>query len=154
MPRAAANFFLPLKGCVRRVLYMLALHVSTATASGPAAPTKGFERSKRCPPFKCRPPLPLGLPHQQRTCFGAVFFARDQPCASEGKVVVVVVVVVAAAVTNPARGGEGGGGGTPCAASFTCSSFMCHLRARVWGEGLASGSPRAAAYLFLPPEQR
>jgi len=46
LPRAAANFFLPLKGCVRRVLYMLALHVSTATATGPAAPTKGFERSK------------------------------------------------------------------------------------------------------------
>ena len=22
---------------------------------------------------------------------------------------------------------------TPCAASFTCSSFMCHLRAGVWG---------------------
>jgi len=35
-----------------------------------------------------------------------------------------------------------------CAASFTCSSFMCHQRAGVWG-GLASGSPRAAAYLLL-----
>ena len=30
-------------------------------------------------------------------CFGATFFARDQPCASE-KVVVVVVVAAAAAV--------------------------------------------------------
>jgi len=30
-----------------------------------------------CPPFTCRPPMPLGLPHQQRTCFGATFFARD-----------------------------------------------------------------------------
>ena len=35
-PRAA---FCPLKGCVRCVLYMLALHVSTATATGPVAPT-------------------------------------------------------------------------------------------------------------------
>jgi len=31
---------------------------------------------------------------------------------------------------------------TSCAASFTCSSFMCHLRAGVGG-GVASGSPRA-----------
>jgi len=38
-------FFCPLKGCNRRVLYVLSLHVSTATATGPAAPTKGFERS-------------------------------------------------------------------------------------------------------------
>jgi len=45
-PRAAAYLFCPLKGCVRRVLYVLALHVSTATATGPAAPTKGFVRSK------------------------------------------------------------------------------------------------------------
>jgi len=30
----------------RRVPYVPALHVSTATATGPAAPTKGFERSK------------------------------------------------------------------------------------------------------------
>jgi len=36
---------------------------------------------------------------------------------------------------------------TPCAASSMCSSFMCHLRAGVGG-GLASGLPRAAAYLF------
>ena len=36
----------PLKGCVPRVLYMLALHEPTATATGPAAPTKGFERLK------------------------------------------------------------------------------------------------------------
>ena len=63
---------------------------------------------------------------------------------------------------------------TSCAASFTCSSFTCHLRAGVGGGtcvlgvgskaalaadrtssgvGLASGSPRAAAYLgFLFPE--
>jgi len=40
------TFFCPLKGYVCRVLYMLALHVSTATATWPAAPTKGFERSK------------------------------------------------------------------------------------------------------------
>jgi len=61
------------------------------------------------------------------------------------------------------KDGGGGGGGvargaraarapkakscaTSCAASFTCSSFMCHLRAGVGG-GLAPGSPRAAAYL-------
>ena len=46
----------------------------------------GFHRLKitfTCPPFKCRPQLPLGLPHQQRTCFGATSFARDQPYASE-----------------------------------------------------------------------
>ena len=36
----------PLKDCVRRVLYVLVLHVSTATATGSAAPTKGFECSK------------------------------------------------------------------------------------------------------------
>ena len=36
----------PLKGCVRRVLYMPALHESTASVTGPAAPTKGFKRSK------------------------------------------------------------------------------------------------------------
>jgi len=30
---------------------------------------------------------------------------------------------------------------TPCAASFTCSSFMCHLRAGVWG---GEGSRRPA----------
>ena len=35
-----------LRNALRRVLYVRALHVSTATASGPAAPTKGFERSK------------------------------------------------------------------------------------------------------------
>ena len=45
-PRAAASLPPPLKGCVRRVLYMPALHESTATVTGPAAPTKGFERSK------------------------------------------------------------------------------------------------------------
>ena len=39
-------FLCLLKGCVRRVLYVPALHVSTATATGPAAPTKGFKRSK------------------------------------------------------------------------------------------------------------
>ena len=44
-PRAAAHHF-PLKSCVRRVLYLPALHVPSATATGPAAPTKGFERSK------------------------------------------------------------------------------------------------------------
>jgi len=44
-PRAAAYLFFQ-KGCVRRVLYVLALHVSSATATGPAAPTKGFECSK------------------------------------------------------------------------------------------------------------
>ena len=42
----SSKLFCPLKGCVRRVLYVLALQVSTATATGPAAPTKGFERSK------------------------------------------------------------------------------------------------------------
>jgi len=35
-----------LRHVLRRVLYVLALHVSTATATGPAAPTKGFKRSK------------------------------------------------------------------------------------------------------------
>jgi len=44
-PCAAAHLF-SLKGCVRRVLYALALHVSSASATGPAAPTKGFKRSK------------------------------------------------------------------------------------------------------------
>jgi len=60
---------------------------------------------------------------------------------------------------------------TSCAASFTCSSFTCHLRGSVGGGmrvlglglkaalaadrtssgfGLASGSPRAAAYRFAP----
>ena len=38
--------FCPLKGCVRRVLYVPVLYVSTATATGPAAATtRGFERS-------------------------------------------------------------------------------------------------------------
>ena len=40
----------------------------------------------------------------------------------------------------------------PCAASFTCLSFMCHLRADAGG--LASGSPRAAAYLLAPRFRR
>ena len=44
-PRAAAYLFF-LKGCVRRVRYVPALHLSTATATGPALPTKGFERPK------------------------------------------------------------------------------------------------------------
>ena len=35
-------------------------------------------------------------------CFGATFFARDQPCASEEKVVVVVVVVVVVMVAAAA----------------------------------------------------
>ena len=39
---------------------------------------------------------------------------------------------------------------TPRAASFTCSSFMGHLREGMWG-GLASGSPHAASYLFFCP---
>ena len=43
---AAAYLFCPLKGFVRRVLYMLALHESTATVTGPAAPTKGFKSLK------------------------------------------------------------------------------------------------------------
>ena len=34
------TLFFCLKGCVRRVLYVLVLHVSTATATGPAAPTR------------------------------------------------------------------------------------------------------------------
>ena len=38
--RRSTLFFCPLKGCVRRVLYVLALHVSTATVTGPAAPTR------------------------------------------------------------------------------------------------------------------
>jgi len=33
-------------GGVRRVLYVLALHESTATVTGPAAPSKDFKRSK------------------------------------------------------------------------------------------------------------
>jgi len=37
--------FLP-PGCVRRVLYMLALYESTSTVTGPAASPKGFKRSK------------------------------------------------------------------------------------------------------------
>ena len=37
--------FFPVKGCFRRVFYVLAFHVLTATATGPAAPTMGFERS-------------------------------------------------------------------------------------------------------------
>ena len=45
-PRAAAFFFCPLKGCDHHVLYVLSLHVSTATATGPAAPTKGFRAFK------------------------------------------------------------------------------------------------------------
>ena len=40
------SFFCPPKGCVCRVLYVLALQVSTVTATGPAAPTKGFGRLK------------------------------------------------------------------------------------------------------------
>ena len=45
-PHAEAYLFLPLKGCVRRVLYMPALHESTATVTRPAAPTEGFKCSK------------------------------------------------------------------------------------------------------------
>ena len=41
-----AYLFCPLKGCVRRVLYMLALYESTSTVTGPAASPKGFKRSK------------------------------------------------------------------------------------------------------------
>ena len=37
------NLHLP---ALRRVLHVLALYVSTATASGPAAPEAGFKRSK------------------------------------------------------------------------------------------------------------
>ena len=40
----------------------------------------------------------------------------------------------------------------PCAASFTCSFFMSPKGRRVGG--LASGSPRAAAYLFSPERLR
>ena len=43
-PHAAAYLLFFLKGCVRRVLN--AIHVSTANATGCAAPTKGFKRSK------------------------------------------------------------------------------------------------------------
>ena len=40
-PRAVAYiFFSPLKGIFRLVLYVPALHVSTATVTGPAAPTR------------------------------------------------------------------------------------------------------------------
>jgi len=44
--RAPQHTFFPLKGCVRRVLYMPALHESTTIVTGPAAPAKGFKRSK------------------------------------------------------------------------------------------------------------
>ena len=71
-PRAAACFFFP-KGCVRRALYVLAFYVSSATATGPAAPTKGFERLKRA------------LRDDEeivRVCLTGC--ARNQPCASWG----------------------------------------------------------------------
>ena len=41
--RAAKYLHAPV---LRRVLHVLALHVSTATATGPAAQTEGFDRSK------------------------------------------------------------------------------------------------------------
>ena len=87
-PRVAAYLFgawvPPLEDC----LYVPALHVSTATTTGPAAPTKAIKAA----------------------CFGATFSAWDQPYASEEKVV-VVVAAAAAVVTSLAHGGEGGGTG-------------------------------------------
>ena len=44
--RAPQHTSCPLEGCISRILYMLALHEPTATVTGPAAPTKGFKRSK------------------------------------------------------------------------------------------------------------
>ena len=44
-PRATALLF-SLKSCVRRVLYVLALHVSSATATAPAATTEGLRTFK------------------------------------------------------------------------------------------------------------
>jgi len=43
--RRSITLFCPLKGCVRRVLYMPALCESTATVTGPAAPARCFKRS-------------------------------------------------------------------------------------------------------------
>ena len=41
----------------------------------------------------------------------------------------------------------------PCAASFTCSSFTCHLRAGVgWGSRPGRRAPQHT-FLFLPPER-
>jgi len=37
----------------------------------------------------------------ESACFGATFFARDQPCASEEKMVVVVAVVVVVVRRRP-----------------------------------------------------
>ena len=69
-PRTAAYLFCPLIGCVRRVLYVLALHVSTATATGPAAPTKDFELSKSA-----------WRDDEETVRVGFGGCARDQPCA-------------------------------------------------------------------------
>ena len=66
------TFFCP-KGCVRRVLYVLAFYVSSATATGPAAPTKGFERLKSA-----------WRDDEETVRVGLTGCARDQPCASWG----------------------------------------------------------------------
>ena len=50
------NFFCLLNGCVRRVLYMLTLHESTATVAEPAAPTKG-SGVQRAPGATMKKPL-------------------------------------------------------------------------------------------------
>ena len=72
-PRAAAFLFCPLKGCVCRVLYVPSLHVSTASATGPAAPTEGFERSKSA-----------WRDDKETVRVGLTGYARDKPCASWG----------------------------------------------------------------------
>ena len=72
-PRAAAYLFCPLNGCVRRVHYAPALYVPTATATGPAAPTEGFERSKS-----------VWRDDEETICVGLTGCAPDQPYASWG----------------------------------------------------------------------
>jgi len=59
-----------------RVLHVLALHVSTATAAaaGPAAPTNGFERRSRS----------AWRDDEETVRVGLTGFSRNQPCASWG----------------------------------------------------------------------
>ena len=133
--RRSTPFFCPLKGCVRRVLYVLALHVPTATVTGPAAPTRasnvqrarddeeavvdrvrvaaqhtffGFRRSKMTrATINTFKMTRATINTFTLPSFAAPEFRRMK--MTRATTSTKAVVAAAVVVTNPARGGEDGG---------------------------------------------
>ena len=113
-----------------QVLRHVLWHVTSRSSATPCA------TSFTCSPFTSRPPLPLGLPHQPRT--SNVQRARDDEETADEETL----------------GGRGGGGQLGQATGGGVTHVLMCWAWTLPGVGLASGSLRAAAYLFcawVPP---